>query len=375
MKRLIMMALLINVWLFSAAREFNNADDFINYYSSNIGSLDPIEGVYELFTWVDTAWGKSDIFPQGHYYIHKDEITGKIKVVNFVNGIRYLLLIGEKISGSNLYKLSRNNAAGDYTFKISDEGFIYSINLQAVGESKEYMVGNYSFNKIYPTAEDLRGVNNAGNTPISKQWSGTGFAIGKKYIVTNYHVVENASSIKISGINGSFYTDYEAKVIATDRSNDLALVQITDSRCPTVSNLPYGIKTQQANVGESVFVLGYPLTSTMGEEIKLTTGVVSSRSGFQGDVSLYQISAPIQPGNSGGPLFDNEGNIIGIVCAKHNDAENVGYAIKASYLQNLVESAFSVPFKLPSTNQISTLPLSAKIQKVENYIYQIKCEN
>lgn len=66
----------------------------------------------------------------------------------------------------------------------------------------------------------------------------------------------------------------------------------------------------------------------MGDEIKLTTGVISSKTGFQGDVSLYQISAPIQPGNSGGPLFDNKGNLIGIVNAKHKGAENVGYAIK-----------------------------------------------
>lgn len=293
---------------------------------------------------------------------------------NFFNPI----FIIERLGDTNLYNIDYIEDIKDGEVVVSMRGklsndIINGFSTYTIGPKERWWV---RFDKKYPAKEDYLLASGTENKALNpKQWGGTGFSLGKRYVVTNYHVIENASSIKITGVNGSFYTDYEAKVIATDRSNDLALLQITDLRCPSINSLPYKIKTQQANVGESVFVLGYPLTSTMGEEIKLTTGVVSSRSGFQGDVSLYQISAPIQPGNSGGPLFDNEGNIIGIVCAKHNDAENVGYAIKASYLQNLVESAFSVPFKLPSTNQISTLPLSAKIQKVENYIYQIKCEN
>ena len=110
----------------------------------------------------------------------------------------------------------------------------------------------------------------------------------------------------------------------------------------------------------------------MGDEIKLTTGVVSSRTGFQGDVSLYQISAPIQPGNSGGPLFDSKGNIIGIVSAKHRGAENVGYAIKASYLKNLIESVMSTNI-LPQNNKISGFNLSGKVKSVKNYVYYIIC--
>lgn len=110
----------------------------------------------------------------------------------------------------------------------------------------------------------------------------------------------------------------------------------------------------------------------MGDEIKLTTGIISSRTGFQGDVSLYQISAPIQPGNSGGPLFDDYGNVIGIVSAKHNNAENVSYAIKASYLRNLMESVLSDDV-LPKNNQIANYKLSDKVKSVRNYVYFISC--
>jgi S1-C subfamily serine protease len=110
----------------------------------------------------------------------------------------------------------------------------------------------------------------------------------------------------------------------------------------------------------------------MGDEIKLTTGVISSKSGFQGDMSQYQVSAPVQPGNSGGPLFDSKGNLIGIISSKHSKAENAGYAVKASYLKNLVEGR-SKNNLLPQTNRILNLNLSGKVKAVKNYVYYINC--
>ncbi len=208
---------------------------------------------------------------------------------------------------------------------------------------------------------------------MPKSWSGTGFALTSNYIVTNYHVIENAKSITIQGINGNHVNKYGASVIASDKNNDLAILKVNGVNIAS-SKIPYSVKTNTSEVGEEVFVLGYPLTATMGDEIKLTTGVVSSKSGFQGDVSEYQISAPIQPGNSGGPLFDNKGNVIGIVSAKHVGAENVGYAIKTSYLRSLMESAVSTNI-LPVTNKISSFNLSGKVKAVKDYVYYIICSS
>lgn len=223
--------------------------------------------------------------------------------------------------------------------------------------------------KMYPTNSS-----SSVDSEAAEQWSGTGFAMNNGYITTNYHVVENAQSIKVVGIHGDFNLEYNARVVATDKYNDLALISISDSRFSGFGPIPYRVKTITSEVGEEIFVLGYPLTSTMGDEIKLTTGVVSSKTGYQGDVSLYQISAPIQPGNSGGPLFDNKGNLIGIVSAKHKGAENVGYAIKASYLNNLVKSALSMDV-LPSTNNISNLPLTNKVKSIKDFVFMIKCSS
>ena len=239
------------------------------------------------------------------------------------------------------------------------------------GASMNTVVGSDKtfYLKMYPNSST------AGNSVSESQnWSGTGFALKDGYIVTNNHVVDGAKSVKVQGIRGVFNTEYSADVVATDKNNDLAIIKINDTRFNGFGTIPYRIKTQVSEVGEDVFVLGYPLTSTMGDEIKLTTGVISSRTGFQGDVSLYQISAPIQPGNSGGPLFDGSGNIVGIVNAKHTGAENVGYAIKTSYLNNLVESTTSVSL-LPTNNSISGMSLSNKVKSVKNFVFIIKCSN
>ena len=238
------------------------------------------------------------------------------------------------------------------------------------GGSMKTVVGNEEsgYLKMYPTTQ---------NNKISyehQEWSGTGFALNNGYVVTNFHVIDNAKTIQIQGIDGDFSVKYNASIIATDKYNDLALLRINDSRFTGFGNIPYNIKTTLSDVGEEIFVLGYPLTSTMGDEIKLTTGVISSKTGFQGDVSLYQISAPIQPGNSGGPLFDYQGNLVGIVNAKHKGAENVGYAIKTSYLKNLIESSITTSI-LPNDNQTAGLPLTSKDKSLKNFVYMISCSN
>ncbi len=224
------------------------------------------------------------------------------------------------------------------------------------------------FVKMYPNSSK------SGILPNDAQWSGTGYAISSNYIVTNEHVIDGAKTIKIKGINGNFSTSYSAEVVSRDKKNDLAILKINDSRFGSITAIPYAIKTQQLEVGDEVYVLGYPLTQALGDEIKLTNGIISSRTGYQNDISTYQISAPVQPGNSGGPMFDSKGNVVGIINAGVPGAENVGYAIKTSYLKNLIESA-ELHIALPSNNTISSLSLSEKVKRVKKYVYFIECSS
>ena len=208
----------------------------------------------------------------------------------------------------------------------------------------------------------------------TEQWSGTGYAIGNGYIVTNNHVADGAKTISLKGVKGDMNTGYNAEVIATDKTNDIAILKITDPNFKGFGTIPYAVQQRMAEVGEDVFVLGYPLTQALGNEIKLTNGIVSSRTGFQGDISTYQMSAPVQPGNSGGPMFDSKGNVIGIVVAGVPGAENVGYAIKTSYLKILIESTgLNIPF--PNNNTIATLSLAEKVKRVKNFVFYVECSN
>ena len=206
----------------------------------------------------------------------------------------------------------------------------------------------------------------------SEKWSGTGFALKGGYVLTNYHVVDEASIINIYGIGGDFTNGVKATVVGSDKSNDLALLKISGNVPASFNTIPYGFKSKIADVGEDVYVLGYPLTATMGEEVKLTNGIISARTGFDGDVSQYQISAPVQPGNSGGPLIDYNGNVIGVVCAKHRGAENVSYAVKTSQVRNLIESVSDLSI-VNTTNSLQGKSLKDQVKSVNKYVYIIKC--
>lgn len=222
-----------------------------------------------------------------------------------------------------------------------------------------------NFKKNYPLKSDFEAIINE----ITKEApaTGSGFAIGSNYVVTNYHVVESAKSIKIRGVNGDFNSSVDAQIVKTDPHSDLAILKIDDP--VSIENIPYSLKTHLSEVGEDIYVLGYPLTATMGEEIKLTTGIISSQTGYQGSISQYQVSAPIQPGNSGSPLLDKNGHLIGVVSSKHLDTENVSYVIKSSYLRNLLDL---IPdFKNPS-NTLKGASLSDQVKQVKNYVYLIE---
>ncbi len=224
--------------------------------------------------------------------------------------------------------------------------------------------------KLYPSSND--NISKSGNS--SKLASGSGFGISSNgIIVTNYHVIDGAKSIKVRGINSDFSKTYKAKVLVSDKNNDLALVQIDDYSFTSLGTIPFTIKTSLAGVGENIFVLGYPLRASMGDEIKLTNGIVSSKTGFQGDITSYQISAPVQPGNSGGPLFDNQGNLIGIINAKHTGAENASYGVKSSYLTGLIELLSSPP-KLQTVNLLTGKSLTQQVELAKKFVYIIETE-
>jgi S1-C subfamily serine protease len=232
-----------------------------------------------------------------------------------------------------------------------------------------YVLGNFPRTEICFKCISIENTSNT--VPVS---SGTGFAISKTgIVVTNSHVIAKGTKIFIRGINGDFSRRYLAKVLVEDKNNDLAIIKLIDSIFISDSEIPFIISSTTSDVGTSVFTLGYPLKSIMGEEIKLTNGIISSKSGFQGDVTCYQISVPLQPGNSGGPLIDHAGNLIGITNSKLVVGENVSYAIKAKYLVNLLEVIPS--YQLTDLNSLNGKPLVEQAKMVSKFVYIIEVEH
>ena len=111
----------------------------------------------------------------------------------------------------------------------------------------------------------------------------------------------------------------------------------------------------------------------MGKEIKITDGIISAKSGFDDDITTYTITAPIQGGNSGGPLFDDKGNFLGINSSgiSKEVADNVGYTIKSSYVLNLID-VLPKSIDLPSNTKLESLTLSEQIKEISKYVVLIK---
>ncbi len=212
----------------------------------------------------------------------------------------------------------------------------------------------------------------------SNDWvsSGSGFFIDEcGYIATNYHVVDGATTIEVAFIRNGKTEKYPASVVLSDKQNDLSIIKIENPDFRPMPAIPYNFTTNIKDPGSEVFTLGYPIADVMGEEVKFTDGKISSRTGIQDDVTVYQISVPIQPVNSGGPLFDTHGNLVGITSSGLNrdyfKSENVNYAIKSSYLQSLID-AMPQNLTLRTQSDLGNLPLTEMIKRFQPYMVYIK---
>ena len=167
--------------------------------------------------------------------------------------------------------------------------------------------------------------------------------------------------------------EYKAIVTWFDSIKDLATVSISDKNFNGFANIPYRIKTG-ANLGQNVFTLGYPLQDVMGFNIKLSTGMITGTTGVRDNDYAYTLDLNLNPGNSGGPLFNNSGDVIGMVEARSSEeavgvkVENVSYAIKSEtfFWPSLQKISETIP------NILKTLSLEEKIKRIKPFIVIIK---
>lgn len=183
----------------------------------------------------------------------------------------------------------------------------------------------------------------------TKSKSGTGFVVsGNGHVVTNHHVIDGCSDLK-GNLTGE--AAVALRVVSSDATNDLALLQAPSS----VAFKEFArIRDRSIRSGDSVVAIGFPYRGLLSSDFTVTTGIVSSLSGMRNDSRFLQISAPVQPGNSGGPLFDTTGQIVGVVTGKldnlriavatGNIPENINFAIKTGALRDFLDNSV-VPYQ------------------------------
>lgn len=215
--------------------------------------------------------------------------------------------------------------------------------------------------------------NKAARVANPGRYGGTGFAVSTNgYICTNFHVINGADSVYVQNSKGQ---TFKVRTIWSDPQNDIAILKISDVNFTGLASLPYSLKTNPVGLGELVFTLGFPK-----DDAVLGEGYVSSKSGFGGDTTLaYQIAMAVNPGNSGGPLLDNNGNIIGVVSGRESQTDGAAFAIKTKYivegLRAIPQDSLANKIVTVKKNQLQGLKRTRQIDKIQDYVFMVRVYN
>jgi TPR repeat protein len=202
--------------------------------------------------------------------------------------------------------------------------------------------------------------------------TGSGIVVARDgAVLTNAHVVEQCRTITIKPQDGP---PVVASLAAKDAGNDLALLK-TSLRLPEIARFR---EDRPLRSGDTVVVAGFPLSSLLSREANITAGIISAMAGLRGDTRHYQITAPVQKGNSGGPLVDSSGNVIGIVSSKLNAMkvagqygdlpQNINFAIKSELARKFLDT-YSVAYETaPAKVEMSTADVGERIKRVTVFI-------
>ena len=345
-----------------------NIKSFRDFYDNR--GFDHIEGI----------WGMTQA---------KDDLDYKIAIIYNDDTFKYDFVI---IESSNLlwmpgdYKGNAETAAAEEVLTLIWNGFDKTPknNQRVIATAENSNIIKFNLGKGDNLSENMlyRVYPKMNSKKTSKKiksgsWQGNGSGIifsEMGHIITNNHVIEDAEDIEVEFILNDELQKFNAEVVQVDKVNDLAIIRIFDMNFEGIDEPPYNFKTRSSDVGTKVYAFGYPMALTlMGKEIKITDGIISSKSGFDGNITTYQITAPIQGGNSGGPLFDEKGNLLGINSSgiRKDIADNVGYTIKSSYILNLID-VLPKSIDLPSSTKLESLPLTEQIKEISKYVVLIK---
>lgn len=272
--------------------------------------------------------------------------------------------------GLPLSEVYNQYPAHTYPHVVEVSNFISS---RATGNMDPVTVGNLTRNACNNGTFRACRLSDAGSSSAPRtraDSSGTAFQIAPNLVLTNHHVIDGCTSLTVGS------EAHAASVVASDSSADLALlnVPIRGSVIPRLRD------NTQVVLGESITVAGFPLGSMLGS-LNVTTGAVSAEGGPRGQTQLFQMTAPIQPGSSGGPVLDERGQLIGVVVSKMNDnyamrasgsvPQNVNFAIKPSVVARFLDRQ-NVSYG--RSNASEAVPTSTVAADAKRFTYPVHCQ-
>ena len=214
-----------------------------------------------------------------------------------------------------------------------------------------------------PTVRDPEAPPYPGGRPLTGEWTGSAFLVGDSVAATNAHVVEGAGRIVAVGDAGRF----EAEAIVADIGADIALVRVKGCG----SSPPITFRTGfDLSSGEQVYAVGFPMSGFLGAGPQITSGMVANSLGPANDTRLLQISAPIQPGSSGGPVFDASGRLVGVAVASLSGAQNVNFAVRAALVSYLAQS---VGIDVKSAGADAPFSPDRLLRAVRGSLFKLEC--
>jgi len=242
--------------------------------------------------------------------------------------------------------------------------FIFYKNLDVSSRSAK-IYGDKIYNSNDPTAKKestpkkYDWMNKYNDNDIIPANSGTGFFINRDGILlSNYHVIQGCASVSLYH-NG---VKYPANIIASDRTNDIAIISSSKK-----SNQYFRVDKDGPSLLEEIFVAGYPLGLKVSNALKVSSGRVSSLAGFGDNYANFQLDAAINPGNSGGPIINKKGNVVGIAVSYLPDAQGFNFGIKSSTVNSFVNSN-KINFTSPNMTEMSTKDLSKLMNEATVFI-------
>lgn len=289
--------------------------------------------------------------------IAKPQLKGKAKIVHLWNKYKRNIAVAASIAG--IISITTATLMVAYTNQVNTS-------------NKEELIAEINKTKVKVDAIGNEVKANSTKAPIvvpSPDYRATGFLIdGKGYLVTNAHVVNRLKTIYVENNKGEYF---QAVSVYSDKASDLAIVKITQNTFKPVTNLPYSLRKNNLDLAEQIYTLGFPRN-----EIVYGEGYLSAKSGNDGDSTAYQLTVTANPGNSGGPVWNKNGEIIGIITSKEKNSDGVVYAAKAKNIFNLIENlkktdtAYNL-LKAPAGNSLRGLDKTQQVKKMEDFVFMI----